>query len=205
MNLRKATLFLIIGSIYTVFHKVFGIFPFVYNNIFITNTLSILWMISTSLIILFVYYFLREITPLNLQIKISLLLIILFTSIIILIKLPIVLFPTRINRNIMFEAARLLNSFSILLFFIFLTKILADKYALRQSIKHAILGYSAGIILGLISFGYYIKFVITGIEVVPFPPLQLLSFIVFIFTYYAFISFLIKFKKIENYSKLVLI
>ncbi len=204
MNLRKATLFLIIGSLYTVFHKVIGIFPFVSNNIFITNILSIIWLISTFIIILFVYYFLKEITPLNIQIKISLLLIIVFTSVIIIIKLPIEIFSiTRIVRNIIFETARLLNSFSMLLFFVFFIKIITDKYTLRQPIRLAMLGYSIGIILGVISFGYYIKFVITGIEGVPFPPLQLLSFIVFIFTYYALISFLINFRKIENYSKLI--
>jgi hypothetical protein len=203
MNLRKASLFLIVGSLYTIFYKVIGVLQFVSNNIFISNTLSVLWLISTFTIILFIYYFLKEITPLNLQIKISLLLIIIFTSVIILLKLPIELLPsTRIVRNIIFEAARLLNSFSMLLFFVFFTKIIADKCTLRQPIRLAILGYSVGIILGLISFGYYIKFVITGIEGVPFPPLQLLSFVVFIFTYYALISFLINFRKIENYSKL---
>jgi hypothetical protein len=204
MNLRKATLFLIISSLYAVFHKVIVIFPFVSNKIFLTKIRSIMWLISTFIIILFVFYFLKEITPLNKQIKISLLLIIVFTSVIIIIKLPFEIFSiTRIVRNIIFETARLLNSFSMLLFFVFFTKIIADKYTLRQPIRLAILGYSAGIILGLISFGYYIKFVITGIEGVPFLPLQLLSFIIFIFTYYALISFLINFRKIENYPKLI--
>ena len=205
MNLKKASLLLIIGLLYTVFYKVIlWILPAVSNSNFLKNILSLLWLISAFTIIIFIYFFIKEVTPLNSQIKISLQLIILFTGIIVLLKLPVELIPiNRILRNSIFEAARLLNSFSILMFFIFFNKIIPARNSLRLPIRLAIWGFSIGLILGLITFGYYINFILTGHEAVPFPPLQFLAIIVFIFTYPVIINFLIKFSKVENYSTLI--
>ena len=73
MNLKKASLLLIIGLLYTVFYKVIlWILPAVSNSNFLKNILSLLWLISAFTIIIFIYFFIKEVTPLNSQIKISL-------------------------------------------------------------------------------------------------------------------------------------
>ena len=121
----------------------------------------------------------------------------------IILGLPIGLQPqNRILRNFTFEAARLMNSFSILMFFIFFNKIISVK-PIRQSIKLAIGGFSIGLILGLVSFVYYLNFILTGNESVPFPPLKYLAVIIFLFTYFMVIYFLVKFRQVEDYSKLI--
>ena len=206
MNLKKATLFLIAGSSYTIFHKaIFAVFPLLTYNTLAKNTFSFLWILASLTLILFVYYFLKEITPLNLQIKISLQLVILFTGLIILLKLPIELLPgTGITRNITFEVCRLLNSVSMLVFLISFNKIISEEYSLHQPINLIIVGASAGLVLDLIAFGYYLNFIITEQGSISLPPLQILAVIVFVFTYYALINFLVKFSRVEDYSKLIL-
>lgn len=199
MDLRKASLLLISGLIYTVFYKaVIGFVPFVSNIVFLRNILSVLLLLSSLSIIIFIFYFLKESPVLNSKIKISLQLIFFFTCILILLGLPIGLQPqNRIFRNFIFEAARLLNSFSILMFFIFFIKIISIE-SIRKPIKLAIWGFSIGLVLGLVSFGYYMNFLITGTEVIPFPPLQYLAIIVFLFTYIVVTYFLIQFRKLLN-------
>ena len=199
MDLRKASLLLISGLIYTVFYKaVIGFVPFVSNIVFLRNILSVLLLLSSLSIIIFIFYFLKESPLLNSKIKISLQLIFFFTCILILLGLPIGLQPqNRIFRNFIFEAARLLNSFSILMFFIFFIKIISIE-SIRKPIKLAIWGFSIGLVLGLVSFGYYMNFLITGTEVIPFPPLQYLAIIVFLFTYIVVTYFLIQFRKLLN-------
>jgi hypothetical protein len=206
MNLKKATIFLIVGSAYTLCHKaIFAIFPFLPNNFVVYNILAFLWLIATLTIILFAFYFPKEVTPLNKQIKISLKLVILFTSIIILLKLPFVqsLIP-RIQRNIFFEFSRLLNSIAMLVFWFSFYKIVHKKFQLHNSIKLIIWETCVGVLLELISFGYHINFIFTGIENIPFPPLKFFAVIAFVVSYFALINFLIKFKKVDDYKKLVL-
>ena len=204
MNLKKASLLLIYGLIYSVFYKaIIGFVPFAANSVFLRTILSVLLLLSTLLIILFIFYFLKEVTPLNPKIKITLQLIFFFTCILIILKLPIEMLPqNRILRNLIFEAARLLNSFSILMFFIYFKRMVAIE-PLRQPIKLAIWGFSIGLILGLVSLGYYLNFILTGNESVPSPYLQYLALIVFLLTYYVVINFLIKLRKVEDYTKLL--
>ncbi|MEJ2614941.1 MAG: hypothetical protein P8Z35_08285 [Ignavibacteriaceae bacterium] len=204
MNLKKASLLLIIGLVYTVFYKaIIGFIPFAANNIFLKNILSVLLLISALSIILFIFYFYKEVTPLNPKVKITLQLIFFCTCILIILKLPIELQPqNRIIRNSIFEIARILNSFSILMFFIFSNKIITIKF-IRQPIKLAILGFSISLILNLISLGYYLNFILTGNEGVPFLPFRFLAMIIFLFTYYVVIDFLIKFRRVDDYSKIL--
>ena len=206
MNLKKATILLIIGSVYTLCHKaIFALFPFLTNNMAVNNILSFLWILATVTIILFAYQFPKEVIPVNKQIKISLQLVILFTSIIILLKLPFVQsLIYRIQKNTIFEFAKLLNSIAMLVFWISFYKIVSARYSLHNSLKLVIWAASIGLLLELLPFGYYINFIFTGSESVPFPPLQFLVVIVFVFSYYALINFLIKFKKVDDYKKLLL-
>ena len=199
MNLKKASLFLILGLIYTLFHKtVVGLFPNVSNYIFLKSIFSILSLISALTILLFIVFFFKEVSPLNSQIKKALQFTFFFTGIIILLGLPIELLPqNRIFRNLIFETARFLNSLSILMFFIYLTE------SLHKPIMLTIWSFSIGLIIGLISLGYYFNFILTGNETVPFFPLQYLAVIIFLFKYLMVIYFLFGFSKIEDYTKLI--
>jgi hypothetical protein len=206
MNLRMATFLLIIGSAYTLFYKaVFAIFPFVTNNILVSKLLSLLWILATITIILFAYYFPKEVFPLNRRIKISLQLVILFTCLIILLKLPFgqSLVPG-IYKNVIFEFIRLLNSISMFVFWISFYKKLYPDNSLKLSLKLVLWTASFGLFLGLIQFYYYMNFIFTGSESIPFPPLQYFAAIIFVLSYCAVIYFLIEFKKAEDYSKLLL-
>jgi len=204
MNLKKASLFLILGLIYTLFHKtVVGLFPNVSNYIFLKGIFSILSLISALTILLFIVFFFKEVSSLNSQIKTALQFTFFFTGIIILLGLPIELLPqNRIFRNLIFETARFLNSLSILMFFIYLNKIIYTE-SLHKPIMLTIWGFSIGLIIGLISLGYYFNFILTGNETVPFFPLQYLAVIIFLFKYLMVIYFLFRFSKIEDYTKLI--
>ena len=204
MNLRKACLILSLGLIYTLFYKVItGIFPGVLNSHILKNILSFLLLISSLSILLFIFYFLKEVTPLNSKIKISLQLIFFFTCILIILKLPVELqSQDRIIRDSIFEVARLLNSFSILMFFIYLNKIVSLE-SIHQPIKLAIWGFFIALILDGISLRYYLNFLLTGNEIFPSPLLQYFAMIIFLFTYCAVINFLIKFRRVDDYSKIL--
>ncbi|RJP69717.1 MAG: hypothetical protein C4539_07335 [Ignavibacteriales bacterium] len=206
MNLRMATKFLIIGSAYTLFYKaVFAIFPFITNNILVSKLLSLLWIMATITIILFAYYFPKEVFPLNKRIKISLQLVILFTCLIILLQLPFgqSLVPG-MHKNVIFEFIRFLNSISMFVFWISFYKILSHNNSLQLSLKLVIWTASFGLFLELIQFYYYINFLFTGSESIPFAPLQYFAAIIFVLSYCAVINFLLKFRKVEDYSELLL-
>jgi len=203
MNLKKASLFFLVGLSYHILHNaIFAAFPLLANNNLIGIILKYLWLLATSTFILFVYYFLKEVTPLNQQIKISLKLIIIFISIMILTSLPIEVFgTTRIIRNVIFQVSRELNSISLLVFWVYLNKTISDKYSLRQSIRLLIYISVIDVIIGLMHIYYGLNFIITGHEVMAFPPIKFLSIILFILKYLSVIFFLIKFRKIDDYSK----
>lgn len=205
MNLKKAALLLIIGLFYTFLHKVIiGLFPFLMNSGLTNVILSVLWLTAAFTIILFAYFFLKEIIHVNLQIKLSLVFVIIFTGIILLLKLPFELFTfSQPTKRILFDAASLLNGLSQLTFLILFYKTLKeDIYFLKQSIRLAIWGYGLGLIIGLIGLGYYLKFLTTGLITKPLPFLPIIAGLVTIFTYYAVIIFLIRFRKVEDYKQL---
>ncbi len=206
MNLKMATFLLIIGSAYTLFYKaVFTIFPFITNNILVSKLLSLIWILATITIILFAYYFPKEVFPLNKRIKISLQLVILFTILIILLKLPLgQSLVSGIQKNAIFEFIRLLNSISMFVFWISFYKLLYPNNSLQLSLRLVIWIASIGLLLELIQFYYYMNFIFTGSESIPFSPLQYFAAIIFVLSYCAVINFLIKFKKVEDYSKLLL-
>jgi len=128
----------------------------------------------------------------------------LFTSVIILLKLPFSRpLLSGILRNLIFELSGLLNSAAILIFCFSFYKLISNNHSLHQSLSLLILAVSIGFILELIPLGYYINFILTGNEITPFPLLKILAVILFLFSYYAVINFLIKFRKVYDYNKLV--
>ena len=114
MNLRNAALLLIIGLVYNVLYKlVNALFPSLRENENILIVASILWLVGAFTIILFVFYFLKGVAPLNKQIKISLYFVVLFTCIIIVMKLPLELSPfVGISQKLIFNVSVFLNSTS---------------------------------------------------------------------------------------------
>ena len=206
MNLNKAALFLIIGLCYTVFYKlILGLFPSVTNFTFISLFFIMLWIVGAFTIIIFAIYFIKEFPPVNKRIKISLIFVILFTSILIIIKLPIEFFPIySISKRLTFELAHLLNGFSQFLFIIFFYKSISkDIYLLKLPLKVAAWGYGLGFVLGVIEIWFYVNFLTSGIETSTPNYFKLFSLVVTIVSYFAVIIFLSRLRRIKIYSQII--
>jgi hypothetical protein len=114
MNLRKATLVLMLGSAYTVIHKLaFALFPAPGSSEGGRTTTSILWIIAASFFILFACQFFTERLPSDRLMRYSLILMMVFRGTIILSKLSLGIFDESgpVHR-LVFGLSRLLNSLS---------------------------------------------------------------------------------------------
>lgn len=205
MNLKSVSKLLIAGLSYTFLYKfLFSLFPnFSYNKV-IYSLLSFFWILATATIFPFIFYFLKEVKPPGLKIRRFLILVLVFTSIIIILKFPFIISIIPFNsRGIIYSSARILNSLSILLFLISFYKALNKENPLIPSLKLIIPISLAGVLFGLISIFYELLF-ITDISSGPiFYPLQIIGVIIFILSYVALINFLIRFIEVNNYEKLI--
>ena len=205
MNLKKASLLFIIGISYNIFYKVvYFVFPFVGKHIYLNSVLSILWLVASFTIILFAYYFLKEFPIISGQMKISLVCMIIFTSIIIITKLPLeFLNNVDLTRRILFSIARILNSLSVLFFLSEFYKLLSDDiYSLKLPVKVAIFGYGLGLLLKVIGSIFYSRFIISGATIGSTHFYQIVSFLIVVVTNIAIINFLIRFRKVEDYNQI---
>ena len=205
MNLNKASLLFIIGISYNIFYKVvYFVFPFVGKHIYLNSVLSILWLVASFTIILFAYYFLKEFPIISGQMKISLVCMIIFTSIIIITKLPLgFLNNVDLTRRILFNIARILNSLSVLFFLSEFYKLLSDDiYSLKLPVKVAIFGYGLGLLLKVIGSIFYSRFIISGATIGSTHFYQIVSFLIVVVTNIAIINFLIRFRKVEDYNQI---
>ena len=205
MNLNKASLLFIIGISFNIFYKVvYAVFPFVGKYIYLNSILSILWLVASFTIILFAYFFLKEFPLLNGQMKISLVCMIIFTSIVIITKLPLgCLNNVDFTRRILFNIARILSSLSVLFFLSKFYKLLSeDIYALKLPVKVAIFGYGLCLLLKVIESIFYSRFVISGATIGSSHFFQIVSFLIVVVTNIAIINFLIRFRKVEDYNQL---
>jgi hypothetical protein len=202
MNLHKATFLLIFGSGYTILHKLaFALVPSLSNSDFGRTIASILWIVAAFTLILFAYQFLVELSPINKRMKFSLILIILFTSVVIIMKLPMnILTEGGIEYHLIFGFSSLLNSFAILLFALSFIKLISRGSQLWNPIRTLIWACSMTSILAVVSFSYFVAFLLKGQEIRPLPFLQPLSALTFLFTYSTTIWFLIRFSRITNYQ-----
>jgi len=203
MNLKKASLLFIIGISYNIFYKVvYFVFPFVGKHIYLNSVLSILWLVASFTIILFAYYFLKEFPIISGQMKISLVCMIIFTSIIIITKLPLgFLKNVDLTRRILFNIARILNSLSVLFFLSEFYKLLSDDiYSLKLPVKVAIFGYGLGLLLKVIGSIFYSRFIISGATIGSTHFYQIVSFLIVVVTNIVIINFLIRFRKVEDYN-----
>jgi hypothetical protein len=204
MNLHKATTLLLLGLAYTILHKaLFTLFPSLTWVGYASGITSILWVLATSCLILFAYFFLKEVSPLSLHIRSSLLVVIVCTGIIVLERL---LFTFLLNPvqgiRLLSGGLRFLNSVALLIFLVSLDRLLTSESSIRVPTRLTIGGLAVSVLLGLLSTGYYVNFLITGTVVEPWPWVQPLAALTFLFTYGASIWFLVAFRRIKDYSRL---
>ena len=206
MNLKKATILLIAGLLYTIFRKViYMVFPYFATHNLVQNAFSVLWLLAAISIIVFAVYFIKEVYPHVRQIQISLYCIIFFTGLLIIRKLPFGILPqSGTTGKLISDITRLLNSVAMLFFLFYLHRKIRNTYSsLKKSVKLSIWGIIPGMILGLISTGFYLNFLITGYEIDLNPELGSVTLMVFLFMYVSIINFLLKFSKVDDYSELL--
>jgi hypothetical protein len=206
MNLRKATLFLILAQFYTVLHKaLFTFFHSLGDSQIARSVTSALWLVATLALVLFAYRFLAELSPRGRPLRYSLYLIIVFTCAVIVSKLPI--WPTYdggMVRRMVFGFSGLLNAFAILVFLISFAGHVTRESPLWTPVRSSIWACGLTAALGLVSTGYFAAFVITGREVQSLGFLRPLAAIVFAFTYVVTTWFLIRFRRVPDYRELAL-
>lgn len=193
-----------LGLIYTCIYKLIkGVFPQLAQTAILNDVLAVLWIASTLTLILFATYFIREIRPEIVGIKRSLYLIIIFTSIVILLKPLSAIFPDdgitiRLTHNI----SVLINSISILYFLVTFQRFNTIG-GLKIPVKLLIWGIAAELVLGMLSLGGYLYFTVTNTTIPFLSKFQAIAIIIFAFTYLSALNFLLRFIKIENYSRLL--
>ena len=204
MNLKKASILLIIGLLYTCIYKlVKGLFPLLAKIAILNVVLSVFWILSALTIIVFIVYFLKETKSQVLSIRLPLYLIIIFTSIVIIKKFTPGIIPNdRITSSLIYNLPTLLNSISILYFLFSFNRLNCSK-SLKGSIKLMIFGFILGLTIGMIKFGGYLYFIISKNESYILSRFQVIAIFIFAFTYYTIINFLIRLIKVENYSKII--
>ena len=206
MDLKKATDLLILGLIYIVIHK---IILFLFGSSltdFLLGLFSIIWLIAVSTIILFCYYFLKDVASDKLLIQISLKGIILFTSIIIFLMIP--LDAVQIIYNSAYMIFDLCRFLIVLLFFIFLInfyKSLYEDYGILKLLSLILIfGYGISAMFGLISNYHFIHFLITGNASDPLDVLAPIANIAGLVTLITEFFFLFQFRKINDYKNLLM-
>jgi hypothetical protein len=203
MNLHKAATLLLLGLAYTILHKVlFALFPSLTRAGYVSAMTSILWVLATSCLILFAYFFLKEVSPLSLEIRSSLVIVIVCTAIIVFERL---LFTFLVNPvqgiRLLSGALGFLNSIALLVFLVSLDRHLTSESSIRVPTRLTIGGLSVTVLLGLFSTGYYVNFLITGAEIEPWHWVRPLATLTFLVTYGASIWFLVTFRRIDDYSR----
>jgi hypothetical protein len=205
INLRNATFLLLLGSVYTILHKVaLALFPALGSSGPGRSVTTALWIVATATLMLFAYRFLTELSPRHQCMKPALVSIILFTGVVILAKVPLGIWVARpLTRRLVFDFASLLNSFAILLFASSLATILSRQSALWRPTRALLWACGATCLLGIIPLAYLLNFLITGAAVTPSPFWQPLAMLVFGVTYGATIWFLIVFYRLPDYDELL--
>lgn len=203
MNLRRATFLLVLGSVYTVLHKLaYGLFPSLSSSQIGRVITSVLWLVATLTLMLFAYQFLRELSPRDKRLRWSVISIIVFTGVVIVSKLP--LWPMSsggLGHRLLLGLPALCNSFAILVFLLSFARLVVRSSPLWVPLRGLIWACSATAALRVVSTGYLLVYVLTRQAVEPLPFLQPLAMLVFLLTYGMTIWFLIRFGRIDNYGE----
>ena len=206
MNLHKATLFLILGSFYTILHKiVYSLLPSLGFTEPWGLLTTVLWITATFALILFAFQFLKELEPRKKWMSVSLIGIIVFTSLVIISKLP--LKPLDVNGGLghrwLLGISSWLNSLSILVFALSLRRFISKDTTLWWPTFLLIVACGLTLALSFVSLGYSVSFFSTREVIEPLLFLQPLSVLSFIFTSASTLWFLIRFRHIDNYKELI--
>lgn len=204
MDLRKATLLLILGLAYTLVHKALGLFPSVAVSPLVSAVTNIAWLIATATLVLFAYQFLVEIRPHDAGLRGALIAIAVCTTLVIISRLPY--WPpasVQAGTRLLFRGASLLNGLAMLCFAICLVRIIPPASPLRTPLQALIGALMLTAILGLIAGGYQLLYMLTGVERGPasfLPPLAAVSFLL---TYGISLWFLISLWRQRTYADLL--
>jgi hypothetical protein len=195
---------LILGSIYTVLHKIaLGIFPVLGYSEPGKSITAILWLAASFTLVVFAYRFLKDVSPRGRTIRWSLVSIMAFTGVIMIARLPFGLVPFHgTAQRAIFGAARLLNSLAMLGFLVSCTRVVPADSVLRRPVRAAAWTSGAAAALRIVSGGYFANFLLTGREVAAPLFVWLVSMLVFAIAYGASLWFLVKLRTLESYAEL---
>lgn len=200
MNLRRATFLALLGSGYTVVHKLaHGLLPALGTSLTGRGVTSILWLIATLTLMVFAYQFLRELSPRDKRLRYSLISIIVFTGLVIVSKLPFQpMSEGGLAHRLLFGISAFCNSLAILVFLVSFGRLVVRSSPLWVPVRGLTWGVGAAVALRLVSTGYFPVYLVMGRELEPLPFLQPLSILVFLFTYGMTIWFLIRFWRLDS-------
>jgi hypothetical protein len=173
---------------------------------FLFSFFSMVWLIAVSTIILFCYYFLKDVASDNLLIQISLKGVIIFTVIIIFLRIP--LSGVQIIYNSAYMIFDLSRFLIVLLFFVFLINFyisLNEDYGILKLLSLILIfGFGISAMFGLIFNYHYINFLITGNVSDPLDALAPIANIAGLVTLITEFFFLFQFRKINDYKNLLM-
>lgn len=205
MVLRSATLTLIVGTCYTIMHKALQAFvPSRSRSAGMSAVTTGLWIAATLALVYFAGAFLKEVRPQDRVLQCSLVAIMVFTSVVILAKLPVAgALATGIGHRLAFGGASTLNAVALLVFAISLARHLPAGSSILAPLRLLAWGLGLTVLLGLAASGYMVIYLTTGRGIAPLPFLQPLAILSFIFTSAMTLWFLARFRRIDNYAALV--
>lgn len=203
-NFRIATDLVIIGTLYVVLHKALYLFvPAAGNSETVRVITAILWLSALSTIIVFAWEFLSEVQPQDVRLKTALRGIIVFTSCLILLRIPVkgFLSDSPVHR-LLFGISGLMNGLAVFVFFIGLAGMISGSSGLRMPVRVCVVACAFTVAMSVISLLYYFAYILTGR--VPDPPsfLQPISAVSFVITNAAVLWFLFEFRRVRNFSDL---
>ncbi len=205
MNLRRATFLALLGSGYTIVHKLaHGLFPPLRTSPTGRGITTILWLIATFTLMVFAYQFLRELSPRDKQLRYSLVSIIVFTGLVIVSQLPLTpASEAELGDRLLLRISAFCNSLAILVFLASVGRLVGRSSPLWAPVCGLLWGVVGTVALGLVSTGYLLVYLLTGRELEPVAFLPPLSIVMFLFTYGMTIWFLIRFWRVDNYAGFV--
>ena len=226
MNLKNASILVIIGIIYTIVIKISQyLFPDIFSYVFITNITHIFSILTSLFLILFGLYFIKEVIGQNkIHFKLTVLAALLGPAYFILLhlrelvrlssKLSLGLYDFSPNVYNLIVTGTLkpisqiivwLSSILICYFFFVLNKNLSMQYEdLKKAVFLVLMGTAITVVFrtfGFITYLFYPDYIFKGS---PPPIILLLSILIFLFLSVVSLMFFWKLYKIEKYTDLII-
>lgn len=204
MDLRRTTLWLILGSVYIVVHKALHALIAGLGHSAAGTVMQALWFGSTLTLILFAYQFLREARPRDLTLRCCLVAIMVLTGMVMMAHLPFLsLSRAPVGHRVLFGGASMLNAIALFVFVVRLERLMAAGSPLRAPLRLLTWALGATVALALVGAAYMSVYMTTGTEVAPPRHLQPVAVLSFVFTHGMTMWFLVRFWRLESYEGLV--